>query len=129
MSLINQINVNSQGIGSASGYGAKPKSKEESQEAEAATAAAPAQESKVSADDVLNYMAQSAISVKPAAAKTVDPSKYVDDASAARIAGFMADFEDKVSTGLKSFDKEFAGADVSDSAKMAVVLKQINSEA
>lgn len=128
MTLINSINVNSQGIGSASGYGAKSKAKEEAQEAEAAKAA-PAEQSKVSADDVLNYMAQSAVLAKPVAAKTVDPSKYVDDESAARIAGFMADFEDKVANGLKSFDKEFEGADVSDSAKMAVVLKQINSEA
>lgn len=128
MSLINSINVNSQGIGAASGYGAKSKSKEEAQEAEE-NKAVPAEQSKVSADDVFKFMAQSAVSVKPAAAKTVDPSKYVDEESAARIAGFMADFEDKVAVGLKSFDKEFEGADVSDSAKMAVVLKQINSEA
>lgn len=128
MTLINPINVNSQGINSALGYGAKPKSKEEAKEAEAATVAAPEQ-SKVSADDVLNFMAQSAVSVKPAAAKTIDPSKYVDDESAARIAGFMADFEDKVANGLAAFSVEFKDAKVSDSSKMAVVLKQIDKEA
>jgi len=60
--------------------------------------------------------------------KTVDPSKYVDEASAARIASFMGGFEDKVAEGLAAFDKEFAGVNVSDSTKMGVVLSQLDKE-
>lgn len=128
MTLINPINVNAQGIGSATGFGAKPKTEEEAPEKEAAAATAE-EKPQLSADTILNYMAQSAVTVQAANKKTVDPSKYVDSESAARIAGFMADFEGKVATGLKAFDQEFGDSNVSDSSKMAVVLKQINKEA
>lgn len=125
MSSINPINVNTQGIGGAFGFGAKakPEEKEVKEKEEAKVS----EQTPVSADEVLSFMAQSAISVKPTTA--IDPSKYVDSESAARIAGFMADFEDKVAEGLAAFDQEFAGVDISDSAKMAVVLAGINKEA
>ncbi len=125
MSFISPINVNSQGINAASGFGAKPQSKEEATEK--------TEESKVkntptsvSADEVFNYMAQSAISITPAT-PSIDTSKYVDKESAARIAGFMSAFEDKVVEGLAAFNKEFAGVDISDSAKLALVLAGINA--
>ncbi len=73
-------------------------------------------------------MAQSAVSVQPAATKTVDPSKYVDATSAARIAGFMADFEDRVAQGLQAFNQEFPDSSMSDSAKQAVVLAGIDKQ-
>lgn|SRR5574344_109902 len=126
MTSINPINVNTQGIGTSYGYNAKAKSeKEEEKKAEQQPTANNQQQ--VAADDVLNYMAKSAsaVAVKPT---TIDPAKYVDSASAERIAGFMADFEDKVADGLAAFDKEFQGVDVSDSSKMAVVLAGINKE-
>lgn len=124
-SSINPINVNTQGIGGAAGFGAKPKTEKEEVKEEAKAAVAE-EKTQVPADQVLNFLAQTAVSVTPR--KTVDPSKYVDSESAARIAGFMADFEDKVADGLKAFDKEFAGVKVSDSAKMAVVLAQVEKE-
>lgn len=120
--MINPINVNPQGIGSSYGYSKNAKPEEKKQkEAEVNTSG---QQAQVPADKMLGLMAQSAVSVTPA--KTVDPSKYVDKASEERIAGFMAEFEDKVAEGLKAFDKEFAGVDISDSAKLAVVLAGID---
>ena len=125
MTSINPINVNTQGVGSSYGYNSKSKSeKEETKEPETASTAT---KTPVAAEDVLSFMAQSAVSVAPATT-AVDPSKYVDDASAERIAGFMSDFEDKVAEGLAAFDQEFQGINVSDSAKMATVLAGINQE-
>jgi hypothetical protein len=117
---VNPINVNPQGINGAFGFGAKPKAKEEEkseqqQEAQANNAKA------LSADEVFNYMAQTAVSVKPAYT-SIDPSKYVDEKSAERIAGFMANFEDKVAEGLAAFNKEFEDVKISDSTKMSIVL-------
>lgn len=122
--MINPINVNPQGIGSSYGYSVKPKAEEK--ETKETDVQAETQQSQVSGDKILGLMAQSAASVKPA--KTVDVAKFVDSESAQRIAGFMAQFEDKVAEGLKAFDEEFAGVDISDSAKMAVVLAGIDKE-
>ena len=125
MSFISPINVNSQGINAASGFGAKPQAKEEATEKpeESKVKNTP---TSVSADEVFNYMAQSAISIT-LATPSIDTSKYVDKESAARIAGFMSAFEDKVVEGLATFNKEFAGVDISDSAKLALVLAGINA--
>jgi hypothetical protein len=127
MTSINSINVNTQGVGSSYGYSTKSKSEKE--EVKDSKPEVTSQKPQVAADDVFSYMAQSAVSVAPTTTKTIDPAKYVDETSAARIAGFMADFEDKVAEGLASFDKEFAGADMSDSTKMALVLAGMNKEA
>lgn len=128
MTSINPINVNPQGVGASYGFGTQSKAKnEEAKEKE--EAGVTSQKTPVAADEVLSYMAQSAVAVAPAKTKTIDPAKYVDDASAQRIAGFMAEFEDKVAEGLANFDKEFAGVSISDSSKMAVVLAGINKEA
>ena len=124
-SSINPINVNTQGVGAKIGFGAKPKQEKEL-EAKQETQAGTEQKSAVSADKVLDFMAAGATQF--VARKTVDPSKYVDEASAKRIADLMGSFEDKVAEGLKAFDKEFATAGVSDSAKMAVVLGKIDKE-
>lgn len=124
-SSINPINVNTQGIGGTNGFGAKPKTEKEEVKEEA-KAALREEKPSVPADKVLDFLAQSSISVAPK--KAVDPTKYVDKASAERIAGFMADFEDKVAEGLKAFDKEFEGVKISDSAKMAVVLAEVEKE-
>ena len=119
MTYINPINVNAQGVGSASGFGAKPKTETEKDEKkEPATAGA--EQKPVSPDKVLNYMANSAVvTVTP---KTVDPAKYVDAPSAERIAGFMADFENIVAENLNAIMGEFP--DMSPEAAMALALAQ-----
>lgn len=124
---IQPINVNAQGVGSASSFGQKPKAKEEAKE-EKITKQAPEGGPAKAPVDVLGFMAQQAVSVTPVKSKTVDPAKYVDSKSADRIADLMASFEDKVAQGLKAFNEEF-GSDMSDNAKMAAVLSGINKEA
>lgn len=123
---IDPIKLGASGIGSGYGVGKKSdfKPEEETKKPEANITAN--DKATVKAEDVLSYMAQSA---SVAAPRTLDTTKYVDKASEQRIAGFMANFEDKVAEGLKAFDQEFAGVNVSDSAKMAVVLKQVEQQA
>lgn len=123
---INPINVNTQGVGNKMGYGAQPKADSEAG-AKAETQAKSAEQTSVEADKIFDYMAaNSAVVVTP---KSVDPAKYVDAASEARIASFMGAFEDKVAEGLKAFEQEFAGMNISESTKMAVVLGQVEQEA
>ena len=122
MSGINPINVNTQGIGAANGFGAKPKSKEEEAE-KAEVGAKPEGKAQVSADKVLDYMAQSAVTVKP---KTIDPSKYVDSKSEARIAAFMGQFEDIVATNLSAINAEHP--QMSEGSKMALALAQYDKQ-
>lgn len=127
MTSIDPINVNTQGIGNAYGFnGSKPK--DASAKTQDATPSSTIAHTPVAANDVLSYMAQSAVSVTPTATKTIDPSHYVDSESAARIAGFMADFEDKVAQGLQAFNNEFPDSSMSDSAKTAVVLAGIDKQ-
>lgn len=121
MTSIDKINVNTQGIGGSYGFGGKKATRENDKgKAEKASLA---EQTPVPADQVLTYLAQSAVSVAP---KTVDPSKFVDKASADRIAGFMADFEDIVANNLTAISKEFPG--MSDSAKQALALAQVNDK-
>ncbi len=119
MTSINPINVNTQGIGGAYGFGSKPKAEEneakKQEEVQAGAAKTP-----VAADDVLAFMAQSAAVAAP---KTIDTSKYVDKESEARIAGFMADFENIVAENLAAITAEFP--EMSDSAKQALALAQV----
>ena len=122
MTSINPINVNAQGIGNSYGY--ETKSKKEDKKVEEAEVNAAGQQKSVAADDVLSFMAQSAVSVTPANA-AIDPSKYVDSESAERIAGFMAQFEDIVATNLAAISEEFPG--MSDSAKQALALAQVEA--
>lgn len=119
MSSINPINVNAQGINGGYGFGAKPKAEQEEakkpEEVQAGAAKTP-----VAADDVLSFMAQTAAIAAP---KTIDTSKYVDKESEARIAGFMADFEDIVAKNLSAITAEFP--EISEKSAMAVALAQV----
>ena len=76
----------------------------------------------VKPDDVLNYMAQSAVlnapQVKPP--KTYDVSKYVTPEQAERIAGFIGSFEDAVAKGLIAIDAELGDYELSDAAKYEI---------
>lgn len=133
MSSINPINVNSQGVGGSYGFNAQAKTAKDDTKQEQAQVQNNEQ-STVSADKVLDYLSASSSTMAASVTgknniASIDTSKYVDDASKARIAAFVQGFEDKVAEGLQAFDKEFSGASVSDSTKMAVVLKQLDQEA
>jgi len=122
MSGINPINVNPQGIGAASGFGAKPQAKEEEKK-EAEVVAKGEEKAQLSGDAVLSYMAQSAVTVTP---KKLDPAKYVDSESQARIASFMGQFEDIVATNLSAINAEHP--QMSEGSKMALALAQFDKQ-
>lgn len=120
MTSVNSINVNTQGVGGSFGFNAKAKA-EEKEKSEGGVVTT-GQQPQVSADDVFSFMAQSAVSVTPSSIASIDTSKYVDKESAARIAGFMSQFEDIVATNLTAIAKEFPG--ISDSSAQALALAQ-----
>lgn len=123
---VNPINVNTQGIGGAFGFGSKAKSETEEKHKEHEVAPAGGEKKALSADEVLTYMAQSAVVVAPKTTKVIDPSKYVDEASAKRIAGFMAGFEDVVAENLAAITKEFPK--MSEGAKQSLALAQTEKQ-
>lgn len=122
MTSVNSINVNTQGVGGNFGLNAKAKPEEKEKGKAQEEVVAGEQKPQVAAGDVLSFMAQGAVSVAPASAKTIDPAKYVDNESAARIAGFMSQFEDIVAANLTEISKEFPN--MSDGAKQALALAQ-----
>lgn len=113
---INPIIISSQVVG----YTTKKDEKKEDAAAEKATGA-PGEQKEVAASDVLSFMAAQSVDVTPTAKKTLDVSKYVTPEQAARIAGFVQGFESQVAAGLKAFDSEFPGTNLSDSAKLSLV--------
>lgn len=124
---IKQIGINPSLVNAAGDFGKKAKSEEKEEKEKPVQGMVEGGPAKVSVDDVLNFMAQSAVSVTPAKAKVIDPAKYIDKESELRIADLMAGFEDKVAEGLEKFAKEFP--QMSEGAKMAAVLTGINNEA
>ena len=120
-SPINPINVNASGISGSFGFGSKPK-KEAEETVEEKVAPAPQSKEQLSADAILDYMAQSAVAPR----QTVDTSKYVDSESADRIAGFMSQFEDIVAQNLTVISQDFP--EMSDSAKQALALAQVEKQ-
>lgn len=119
MTSINPINVNTQGIGSS--YGNK-QSKESEEKTEEKVTPETGSKTPVSPDDVLSYMAQSAVTIAP---KTIDTSKYVDKESEARIAGFMANFEEIVAANLSAIVAEFP--EISENSQMALALASVDA--
>ncbi len=99
--------------GSVNPYGNQTKGSEaKPEEKQPETVANTAQNSTVKPEDVLTYMANSAVIVNPkATTRTYDVSKYVTPEQAARIAGFVTSFEDQVAQGLIAINEmeEFDG--------------------
>lgn len=80
----------------------------------------------VSANDVLSFMANQAISVNPkAVSKTYDVSKYVSPEQAERIAGFMASFENHVTKGLEQINQMEELSGLSDKAKYEIAANMV----
>lgn len=74
----------------------------------------------VNPNDVLSIMAQQAVLTVPSVTPTTyDVNKYVTPEQAARIAGFISSFEDKVAAALTVIEAEF-GDTLSDEAKYAL---------
>ncbi len=81
----------------------------------------------VKPEDVLTYMANSAVVVNPkATTRTYDVSKYVTPEQAARIAGFVTSFEDQVAKGLIAINEmeEFEGLSEASKYEIAAAMVQ-----
>jgi hypothetical protein len=128
MTSINPINVNTQGIGAGFLY-AQGKQNNVNNNQEPVKENQQQAQAQVKPDDVFSYMANSAGALIGAAnakgISGIDTSKYVDAESRARIEKSMNDFQNNVNTGMTAVNKEFPN--MSDGAKMAVVLNQINT--
>ncbi len=113
--------------GSVNPYGNAPKGSEaKPEEKQPETTNNTPQKPQVKPEDVLTYMANSAVVVNPkASTKTYDVSKYVTPEQAARIAGFVTSFEDQVAKGLLAINEmeEFEG--LSDSAKYEIAAAMV----
>lgn len=113
--------------GSVNPYGNNPKgaeAKPEDKKPEAAQNNAP--KTQVNPDDVLTYMANSAVVINPkASTKTYDVSKYVTPEQAARIAGFVTSFEDQVAEGLLAINGLDELAGLSDEAKYEIAASMV----
>ena len=113
--------------GSVNPYGNGPKGNEtKPEEKQPETTNNTPQKPQVKPEDVLTYMANSAVVVNPkASTKTYDVSKYVTPEQAARIAGFVTSFEDQVAKGLLAINEmeEFEG--LSDSAKYEIAAAMV----
>lgn len=120
---IDPIKLGANGIGSGYGLAKKSDIKEDGEAKKPEAGLVANDKAQVSAEAVFDYMAQSSVSLAP---KTVDTSKYVDKASADRIAGFMASFEDIVATNLSAITAEFP--DMSAASKQALAVAQVNQQ-
>lgn len=121
---INRIGINPSSVNP---YGNNPKGSDtKPEDKQPETAKTPAPGTQVNPNDVLTYMAQSAIIVNPkATTKTYDVSKYVTPEQAERIAGFVASFEDQVAKGLLAIDETGELAGLSDSAKYEIAASMV----
>ena len=113
--------------GSVTPYGNSPKGSEaKPDETKPETTPGATQNSQVKPDDVLNYMANSAVGVYPqATTRTYDISRYVTPEQAERIAGFVTSFEDQVAQGLLTLNEleEFDG--LSEAAKYDIAAAMV----
>ena len=122
---------NIRGIGINTGavnpYGNQAKGSEaKPEEAKPEVAQNAPQNNAVKPEDVLTYMANSAVIVNPkATTRTYDVAKYVTPEQAARIAGFVTIFEDQVAQGLIAINEmeEFNG--LSEPAKYEIAASMV----
>lgn len=114
--------------GSVNPYGSQPKGNESKPEEKPEAAKTSQQGPQVKPDDVLSYMANSAVVINPkvTAPKAYDIGKYVTPEQAERIAGFIASFEGQVAEGLVAITAELGeNAPLSDAAKLELAAKMV----
>ena len=128
MTGINPINVNASGVRGSAGFAAHQKMREEPTDIREGKPEVGRDRPQMNPDDVMNYLVKQGVSHNLKPTKSIDTSKYVDKASSQRIAEFMGKFEDRVAEGLKAFDADFGNINISDNAKMKVVLDAINKD-
>ena len=79
----------------------------------------------VSANDVLTFMANQSIYMKPDFIKSLNVAKFADEEQYSRIGNMMREFEEGVETGLKTFNDEFPNIKISGKSRLFTVLKSL----
>lgn len=79
----------------------------------------------MSADDVLSFMANQSICMKPDFTNSLNVGKFVNEEQYLRIGNMMKEFEASVEMGLKTFDGEFPNAKISEKSKLYTVLNSL----
>ncbi len=116
-----QINKNYQ----LNGVGEKPQDKaQQKQEDNKQTV----ENVQVAASDVLEFMNNQAVGVRPVETpRVLNISKYVTPEQAARISGFINQFETEVAKGLKAIEDELGNA-LPEDAKMNLAVEMFKAE-
>ena len=79
----------------------------------------------IPANDVLTFMANQSMCMKPDFTKSINVMKFADAEQYSRIVNIMREFESSVENGLKTFDGEFPNVKISERFKMYTVLKSL----
>lgn len=114
--------------GSVNPYGNQPKGNESTPEEKPETPKTPPQNPQVNPNDVLSFMANSAVVINPkvTAPKTYNIEKYVTPEQAERIAGFIASFEGSVAEGLAAITAELGeNGPLSEEAKLELAANMV----
>ena len=117
-----QINTNYQ----LNNVGEKPEGK--AQQKEENNKKPEVENKQVAAGDVLDFMNTQAASVRPVEnPRVLNISKYVTPEQAARIGGFISQFENAVADGLNAIEAELGNA-ISDDAKLDLAVEIFKAE-
>jgi len=79
----------------------------------------------IPAADVLTFMENQSMCMKPDFVKTINVAKFADEEQYSRIGNLMREFEASVENGLKTFDGEFPNVKISQRLKMYTVLNSL----
>jgi len=79
----------------------------------------------IPANDVLTFMANQSMCMKPDFVNTINVAKFADEEQYSRIGNMMREFEASVENGLKTFDGEFPNAKISQKFKLYTVLNSL----
>lgn len=79
----------------------------------------------IPADDVLKFMANQSMCMKPSFTKTINVKKFVNEEQYSRIGNMMREFEASVENRLKTFDGEFPNVKISEKSKIYTILNSL----
>lgn len=80
----------------------------------------------MNAQDVLNFMANQSVSLKVDVKKTIKVCHIASGEQYERISNMMKDFEARVESGLQTLGGEFPNLNLSENAKMKIVLNSLD---
>lgn len=80
-------------------------------------------ETKIEARDILSYMAQQSISMRVEVKPAIGKCNFADTSEYCSISNIMQDFEEQMSAGLQALEDEFSSLNLSEDAKLKIMLK------